>query len=253
MGHSKVYRTTSSVQWAQVRSTCVGASHELRRSACLSRRVSADIFYEVHDNRSKWVDPSHELEPLERPQLVWETRIRKSLASQARTPSYLRPRLCKPSCGLREAHLRSDERLNHRSGSKLRSKILFISEQWFNRILEYIEFKWNIRIKAEMFSTKRMKNCFELFGFDFMIDEDLRVWLIEANRNPGFGLPTDKAKSLIDSMVDEMLTLVVDPLFSPKSPSIISRTSFNLISFRSYDRPCKRNSFFSVNDCIDEE
>jgi hypothetical protein len=25
---------------------------------------------------------------------------------------------------------------------------------------------------------------FELFGFDFLIDEDFRVWLIEANCNP---------------------------------------------------------------------
>lgn len=51
-----------------------------------------------------------------------------------------------------------------------------------------------------------------------MIDEELRVWLIEANRNPGFGLPTEKAKNLIDSMVDEMLTVVVDSIFTPKIP-----------------------------------
>ena len=26
--------------------------------------------------------------------------------------------------------------------------------------------------------------CFELFGYDFLIDEDFRVWLIEVNTNP---------------------------------------------------------------------
>ena len=29
------------------------------------------------------------------------------------------------------------------------------------------------------FNPGRRKNCFEFFGYDFMIDEDLRTWLIE--------------------------------------------------------------------------
>ena len=28
------------------------------------------------------------------------------------------------------------------------------------------------------------KNCFELFGLDFIIDEELKIWLIEVNENP---------------------------------------------------------------------
>ena len=32
------------------------------------------------------------------------------------------------------------------------------------------------------------RNSFEFFGFDFMIDEDFRVWLIEVNTNPYIGI-----------------------------------------------------------------
>ena len=63
------------------------------------------------------------------------------------------------------------------------------------------------------------KNVFELLGYDFMIDEDLRTWLIEANTNPYIGVPTDYIANLLDCMVDDMLKIVVDPLLPPKNPT----------------------------------
>ena len=36
--------------------------------------------------------------------------------------------------------------------------------------------------------------CFELFGYDFMIDEDFRCWLLEINTNPYLGLPNKLIK-----------------------------------------------------------
>ncbi len=43
-------------------------------------------------------------------------------------------------------------------------------------------------------NPNRISPCFELLGYDFMIDEDYRVWLIEVNVNPYLGLPNQLIK-----------------------------------------------------------
>jgi hypothetical protein len=48
-----------------------------------------------------------------------------------------------------------------------------------------------------------------------MIDEDFRVWLIEVNTNPYLGQPNKWAKQIIPEMIDEMLTIVLDPMYPP--------------------------------------
>jgi D-alanine-D-alanine ligase-like ATP-grasp enzyme len=43
-------------------------------------------------------------------------------------------------------------------------------------------------VKASCLSVQDMvnnrKNSFEFIGYDFMVDENLRVWLIEVNSSP---------------------------------------------------------------------
>ena len=50
--------------------------------------------------------------------------------------------------------------------------------------------------------------CFELLGYDFMIDEDFRVWMIEVNENPYLGIPNDFINQLLPKMLDDMVELV---------------------------------------------
>jgi D-alanine-D-alanine ligase-like ATP-grasp enzyme len=56
---------------------------------------------------------------------------------------------------------------------------------------------------------------FELFSFDFLIDEDLRTWLLEVNNNPYLGVPNNFIKDLLEQMINETLEIVLDPLFPP--------------------------------------
>ncbi|EAR88446.3 tubulin-tyrosine ligase family protein (macronuclear) [Tetrahymena thermophila SB210] len=62
--------------------------------------------------------------------------------------------------------------------------------------------------RKNMVQQKKYLN-YELFGYDFLIDEDLRVWLLEINSNPYLGTPNDEMKNLIPKMIEEMLDIML--------------------------------------------
>ena len=61
------------------------------------------------------------------------------------------------------------------------------------------------------------KNVYELFGFDFLLDEDFRIWLIEVNYNPYLGTPNAFMKDLVPKMINDMLKIVLDPVIPPQT------------------------------------
>ena len=62
------------------------------------------------------------------------------------------------------------------------------------------------------------KGFFELFGYDFIIDEDFNTWLIEVNTNPCIEESSRILKVLLPRMIDDMLKLSVDTYFSDFNP-----------------------------------
>lgn len=79
----------------------------------------------------------------------------------------------------------------------------------------------------------KRKNSFELLGFDFMIDEDFRVWLIEANTNPYIGIHNKNMKHIVPSMFRDLFKIVLDPVFqSNPYPKPEDMTDFDLLYSR---------------------
>lgn len=64
-------------------------------------------------------------------------------------------------------------------------------------------------------NPNRRKYCFELFGFDFLLDEDYRSWLIEINTNPYLGTPSKAMRTLVPKMINETFKIALDPHFPP--------------------------------------
>ncbi len=54
---------------------------------------------------------------------------------------------------------------------------------------------------------------FEVFGYDFMIDEDFRIYLIEVNTNPCLETSCPLLARIISELVENSLRIAFDPLF----------------------------------------
>jgi len=59
-----------------------------------------------------------------------------------------------------------------------------------------------------------------LFGLDFLVDSSHKVWLIECNTNPCLETSCSLLNRLIPNMLDNLLTITVDPYFPPNERRI---------------------------------
>ena len=88
---------------------------------------------------------------------------------------------------------------------------------------------------------------FEMLGFDFMIDEDFRVWLIEWNTNPYIGIVNEFIADLLPRMISEMLDIVLDTVYAPKHKYELPEKNFELIYSKEKNtrRPFDKNLWSS--------
>ena len=98
---------------------------------------------------------------------------------------------------------------------------------------------YSVRKKLDPF---KRKHCFELFGYDFILDIDFNVWLIEVNTNPCIEESSELLKILLPRMIEDMLKITVDPIF----PKIKKKKMKK-------DSPSKTIKNTSVLDRIDED
>ena len=62
-----------------------------------------------------------------------------------------------------------------------------------------------IKAVSRKMDPNRRQNSFEIFGYDFMIDEEMKPWLIEVNTNPCLELSSPYLARLIPAMLENSI------------------------------------------------
>ena len=93
----------------------------------------------------------------------------------------------------------------------------------------------------------RRVNSFEVYGFDFMLDDDFKVYLIEVNNNPSLSIQSSSHLStVIPAMLQNAMRIVLDPLFPTQEQNFVLKNTqidicpenkFELIFDESIDGP----------------
>jgi hypothetical protein len=72
-----------------------------------------------------------------------------------------------------------------------------------------------IRATFHVLDSKKRLNSYELFGYDFMFDDEFKPFLIEVNSNPSLEPSCNLLTKLFSSMLDNTFRIAIDPLFPP--------------------------------------
>lgn len=79
--------------------------------------------------------------------------------------------------------------------------------------------KQSVESVVKSIDPERLEHTFEVFGFDFMIDDAFQVVLIEINTNSDLEISCNLLQRLIPSMVENTFKIVLDSVFTP--PDVI--------------------------------
>jgi len=89
-------------------------------------------------------------------------------------------------------------------------------------------------LKSVSYIMANDKHCFECYGYDIIIDNNLKPWLIEVNASPSLTSTTSNDRILKNKLIDSILSVVLPPGGVPdakwnKCPSSEALSNFEML------------------------
>ena len=109
----------------------------------------------------------------------------------------------------------------------------------FNNMITQMKYLVEISFKSvgKKLTKANPVLCFEIFGYDFIIDNDFKPWILEINNNPGLCISSPLIKKLVPRMLDDAFRLTIDKVFETRyDPEVIDsdgkyKTKYKLEGF----------------------
>ena len=95
----------------------------------------------------------------------------------------------------------------------------------YPKIVRIVRLTGGAAIQGKM-NFLNVKNCFEIFGYDFILDENYKPYLLEINTNPGLEISSPLINQLLPRMIDDAFKLTIDDDFSMSSDFIKQESKF---------------------------
>ena len=88
----------------------------------------------------------------------------------------------------------------------------------FDKMIEHMKFLIQLSLKAVSKKLTKVNPvlCFEIFGYDFIVDNEFRPWILEINDNPGLCISSPVIAKIIPRMLDDAFRLTIDVVFNTK-------------------------------------
>lgn len=116
---------------------------------------------------------------------------------------------------------------------------------------------------ARRLNPKRREYTFEIFGLDYMLDDRLTPFLIEANSNPCIEVDGNVLSRVIPAMLENVMRVAIDPVFPPPysealrnkftAPSNVFEANKLVLVYDSYEDESKLEGREAEKEGIEEE
>ena len=100
----------------------------------------------------------------------------------------------------------------------------------FNKIFEKMKEEIQLSMSAVGRKLKGVPKVlsFQIFGYDFIVDQQYNPWILEINDNPGIEISSKIISYLIPRMIDDALRLTVDKVFPTEYDNeVISKDGYH--------------------------